>query len=488
MLPKDTGIQDKFEFVSIESLVPEDHLLRKIESSIDFSFIREKCKHLYCDNNGRPAIDPVVLYKIVFIGYLYGIRSERQLIREIEVNVAYRWFLGMGLTDKVIDHSTLSQNRRRRFNETDIARDIFDEIVLIALKHGLIKGETLFTDSTHLKANANKHKFTKEMVNENTRHYLDELEQAIDDDRKLHGKGSLKKKDKDKEQGQKEIKQSTTDPDSGYMVRDGKPEGFFYLDHRTVDLEYNFITDVYVSPGNVYDSLCYMERLSYQVDKFGFNVLQVALDAGYNTADICHGLVKKDIFGVIGYRRPSGTGNGFFKKEYVYDVKKDVYTCPSGCELQYSTTNRDGYRFYVSSPKVCITCPNLSKCTTSKTHKKIITRHVWEDDKEKIKANRLSPEGKELYSRRKETIERSFADAKELHGYRYARFRGIQKVTEQCLLTAACQNMKKIALIFDRKKQKQIKELKEILILLYQMIHKWKFTYQHRMQLSLSDF
>jgi len=458
MLPKDKGVQDKFEFVSIENLVPQEHLLRKIERAIDFSFIREKCSHLYCDNNGRPAIDPVVLYKMIFIGYLYGIRSERQLVRDVEVNVAYRWFLGMGLTDKVIDHSTLSQNRRRRFNASDIAQDIFDEIVLMCIRQNLIKGETLFSDSTHLKANANKHKFTREIVNQNTRQYLDELEQSINEDRASHGKKPLKESPKDEGPEQKEIKQSTTDPESGYMVRDGKPEGFFYLDHRTVDSEHNFITDVYVSPGNVYDSICYMERLEYQTNKFGFEVKRVALDAGYNTADICHGLVEKNIFGAIGYRRPPGNGKGFYKKDYLYNAEKDVYLCPRGSELTYRTTDRNGYRHYASNAKVCVSCPNLLSCTTSKNCRKVITRHVWEGDKEKVKANRLSPEGKELYKRRKETIERSFADAKELHGYRYARFRGLQKVTTQCLLTAACQNMKKLALIFYRKKQKGLNE------------------------------
>lgn len=134
MLPKDKGVQDKFEFVSIESLVPQDHLLRKIESAIDFSFIREKCSYLYCDNIGHPAIDPLLLYMMIFIGYLYGIRSERQLVRDVEVNVAYRCFWGMGLTDKVIDHSTLSQNRRRRFNDADIVRERFDEMVLMVSK------------------------------------------------------------------------------------------------------------------------------------------------------------------------------------------------------------------------------------------------------------------------------------------------------------------------------------------------------------------
>ena len=150
--------QSSLEFVSIDELVPKDHLLRKIEAKVDFSFIHNLVKDFYCDNNGRPALDPTLMFKLLFIGYLFGVRSERQLIREVQVNVAYRWFLGLGLTDKIPDASTLSQNRIRRFNDSDIYQQIFDEIVLQAMKKKLVGGTTLYTDSTHLKANANKNK------------------------------------------------------------------------------------------------------------------------------------------------------------------------------------------------------------------------------------------------------------------------------------------------------------------------------------------
>jgi transposase len=112
--------QQEMELVTIESLVPPDHLLRKIEAAIDLEFIRERVRHLYCEDNGRPALDPVVLFKLLFIGYLFGIRSERQLMREVQCNAAYRWYLRLKLTDKVPDASTLSQNRRRRFRDSDV--------------------------------------------------------------------------------------------------------------------------------------------------------------------------------------------------------------------------------------------------------------------------------------------------------------------------------------------------------------------------------
>jgi hypothetical protein len=122
-----------------------------------------------------------------------------------------------------------------------------------------------------------------------------------------------------------------------------------------------------------------------------------------------------------------------------------IYTFPNNQKLTYKTTNRNGYREYKSDSRKCENCPLLSQCTRSKNKVKVVTRHVWEDYKEKVRLNRLSKSGKMLYQFRKEKIERSFAGSKELHGLRYCRLRGLKKVSEQALLTAACQNMKKIA-------------------------------------------
>jgi transposase len=261
--------------VTLEELVPPDHLLRLIDRHIPFNFIRDATAHLYCADNGRPAVDPVQLFKMLFIGYLFGIRSERALVREIQVNVAYRWFLGLGLTDRVIGASTFSQNRRRRFSGSDIEQ-------------------------------------------------------------------------------------------------------------------------------------------------------------------------------TIGYRRPNHREGCFYKRDYVYDHVRDVYACPNGQLLPYRTTNRQGYREYASSPTQCAHCPTKGQCTQSANGVKVVIRHVWEDHKEAVDAHRLTETGRRLYKRRKETVERSFADAKELHGHRYARFRGLAKVRAQALLAGACQNMKKMARLLAR--------------------------------------
>lgn len=470
MLRKDVGRTGELEFVAIDSLVPLDHLLRQVDKAIEFTFIREKVAHLYCADNGRPALDPVVLFKMLFIGYLFGIRSERQLVREIQVNVAYRWFLGLTLQEKVPDASTLSQNRRRRFRESAIYQEIFDEIVLQAVRRRLVDGKTLFTDSTHLKANANQHKLRKRVVQKSSRAYLDELEQAIDEDRLDHGKPPLKPTLQ--EPVVKETKVSTTDPESGYMVRAGKPKGFFYLDHRTVDGKHNIITDSFVTPASVHDSIPYLSRLDRQRERFGFEVKEVGLDAGYHTAAICRGLEERKIYGVIGYRRPTHRQGYFRKRDYPYDKQHDHYLCPAGQVLSYATTNRSGYREYKSDPDLCQHCPLLEQCTQSANHVKVLTRHVWERNKERIDKHRLTQRGRAIYTRRKETVERSFADAKQLHGHRYAKMRGLTRVVEQCLLCAAAQNIKKIARLAGTKLQNHfVCAAKTLFLLLTASLH-----------------
>lgn len=449
MLKESGAHQHALEMVTLESLVPSDHLLRQIDAFIDFEFIRHKVKHLYCMDNGRPATDPVVLFKLLFIGYLYGIRSERQLVKEVQVNVAYRWFLGFSLTDKIPDASTLSQNRRRRFVGTPIYQEIFDHIVEQAQQAGMVTGRVLYTDSTHLKASANKNRFDVKEVEVEPQRYLEELDAAVDEDREAHDKRPLKPKDEAPKT--KSTKVSRTDKDAGYMVREGKPKGFFYLDHRTVDGAHGIITDTHATPGNVHDSRPYLERLDRQRMRFGFDVGAVGLDAGYSSAALCHGLEARDIYGVIGYRRPNHKPGYFYKREYVYDVEADVYICPAEQRIPYNTTNRIGYREYKSDPTVCKDCSLRMQCTRSKNHVKVLTRHVWQAAKERVDRHRKTHAGNKIYARRKETVERSFADGKELHGHRYARLRGLNKVQEQCLLSAACQNMKKIAMHRARK-------------------------------------
>lgn len=210
MLKKRAPHQTELKMVTLDSLVSSDHLLRKIDSVIDFGFIHDRVADLYCADNGHPALDPVLMFKALFIGYLFGVRSERQLVREIEVNIAYRWFLQVKLTDKIFNASTLSQNRRRRYHDARVAQDIVDEIVEQAIKHVLVDGTVLYADNTNLKADANKNKWAREVVAKSRATYWNELDLAIEEDRAAHAQKPLKAKER--QLVEKDTKISRTDP------------------------------------------------------------------------------------------------------------------------------------------------------------------------------------------------------------------------------------------------------------------------------------
>jgi transposase len=444
MLQKRQEKQQAMELVIIDQLVPQEHLLRKIDRSVDFSFIRKLCEPLYCMDNGRPAIEPEVLFRMLFVGYLYGIRSERRLEEEINYNIAYKWFCGLCITEKAPDATTLSVNRKRRFRDNEIPEQIFNEILRQAIEKKLVGGEILYTDSTHIKAKANKHKKQTVTVEQTPKAYMEELDAAIERDRQTLGKKPFEKKD-DEGPPTSSIQQSRNDPQSGQLHKEGKPDGFHYSEHRTVDSKNNVIVNVRITPANINDVDPVPEILDDIEKRFGKPPKYMGVDAGYHSAATCHQIVSWGIQPVVGYRRHTHKGEHYGKYRFGYDPVRNVYICPEKHELTWRTTNREGYREYWSDARDCRNCPRRSDCLRDNATRRLVTRHVWQDDLDKADAFTKTPNGKRIYAWRKETIERSFAEAKELHGLRYARMLGIRNMYEQSFLTAAVQNMKRIA-------------------------------------------
>ncbi|UQX52919.1 IS1182 family transposase [Cytobacillus pseudoceanisediminis] len=442
MLSKHNPIQrDQIEMVALDELVPADHLVRKIEAAINFSFIYDLVKDKYSEK-GRPSIDPVILIKLTFIQYTFGIRSMRQTIEELKTNMAYRWFLGYGFHDKVPHFSTFGKNYERRFKDTDLFEQIFYRILKTAAEKNLISAEHVFVDSTHVKASANKRKFEKKVVRKETRAYQERLQEEINQDREDHGKKPFPPDKFDKEE-YKEIKESTTDPESGYYVKDERTKQFAYSFHAAADRN-GFVLGAIVTPGNTHDSHI-LEPLVEQVIEKVSKPKAVAADAAYKTPAITSYLLKHDITPALPYTRPR-TKEGFFRKhEYVYDEHFDCYICPTGEILKYTTTTKEGYRQYKSDPRICAGCPFLSQCTQSQAHQKLIQRHVWEEHVEEADHLRHHQDVKPIYEKRKETIERVFADAKEKHGMRWTTLRGLKKMSMQAMLTFAAMNLKKMA-------------------------------------------
>jgi transposase len=211
----------------MEDLIPQDHLLRKIKEAIDFEFIYEEAESYY-SKIGRPSIDPVCLMKMLLIGYLYGVRSERRSEEEITLNIAYRWFCGFDLMDTIPDHSTFSQNRRRRFTDSTISREIFNRIVRECIETGIVPGETATSDGSFIPANVSwtsRVEITK-VVEKSTVDYLEALDEEL---KKTIGYVPPVPITEEKT----ELK-STTDPDCGY-IHQGLKKGLGYLAEMTVD-------------------------------------------------------------------------------------------------------------------------------------------------------------------------------------------------------------------------------------------------------------
>jgi transposase len=432
--------RNQMEVVALDQLVPNDHLVRKIEAAIDFDFIYPLVEEMYSLDNGRPSVDPVVLIKMVFVQYLFGIRSMRQTIKEIETNVAYRWFLGYGFSEKIPHFSTFGKNYVRRFKDADLFEQIFYRILKEAMDKGFVDPSIAFIDSTHVKASANKKKFDKKVVRVETRSYQAQLDDEINVDREEHGKNPFPPQEKKET---REIKQSTTDQESGYYVKDEREKSFAYSFHTACDAN-GFVLASHVTGVNVHDSRIFNRVLDKVMEKVK-KPDAVAADAGYKTPYIAKYLMDQEILPVLPYSRPRTKKGYFKKKEYAYDEHHDCYICPEGQVLHYRTTTREGYRQYASNPKQCQDCPFLSMCTQSQNHMKLIHRHVWEGYLEEADHLRHTPQNKEIYARRKETIERVFADAKEKHGMRWTTIRGLGKLSMQAMLTFAAMNLKKMA-------------------------------------------
>ncbi len=179
MMGKQSG-QIQMIILDIDSMIPEDHLLRQIKNCVNFDFIYEKAAPYY-SHVGRKSIDPVILIKMLLIGYLYGIKSERRLEEEVSLNLAYRWFCGIDLTQRMPNHSTFSQNRRRRFQDAGIFREIFNEIVLQCIQLGIVSGETGVADGSFLPSNVswNSRYEVVETMNRSTIKYMSELEEEL---------------------------------------------------------------------------------------------------------------------------------------------------------------------------------------------------------------------------------------------------------------------------------------------------------------------
>lgn len=441
MMNQRDSIQQKMIVTTLENLMPSDHFLRKLDDVIDFNFIYDIAKPLY-SNTGRPSIDPVVIVKMMLLGYLYGINSERKLAQEVQVNIAYRWFLGIDLDEPVPDHSTLSQLRRRKFKDSNIFEEIFTKIVFECIEKGFVDGKLLLTDSTHVRANARNDLAELVTVTITPSEYL----KRINEQAEKSGLCKRIKKLEDVAFGTKEVRKSLIDADAGFMKRAGKPIGFYYLSHQTCDSKNGIITDVHVTAGNVHDATVHSTRICSQIDTFNFKPEGICADAGYDSGEIYKDMLDRNIQTYIPKRiTPRLNPNIFSSDEFQYDKEHNELVCPNGERLPYSTFSaKKGCRRYRSRIKQCASCPLKEKCLPETKQYREIERTFHKSEiEEQLKAVSAAEYLKAMRLR-KIFAEGNFSHQKARHNLTRVNKLGIGNAKAHCLLSACALNLKRM--------------------------------------------
>jgi transposase len=429
--------------VDIDTLVPKDHLLRKIEKVMDYDWMYERLDPYYNHEVGRPGTDPVVLIKMVLIQHLYGIPSLRQTYQRIQDTLSYRWFLGYGLLEKIPHFATVSYAFCQRFPE-GLTEEIFEHILNKAVNNRMVDPSAIFIDGTHIKASANKKKYQKEQVKKAAKIYEEQLRQEVNAEREKLGKKPIEEADDDGTgSGTVERVVSTTDPDAGMFVKGEHERQMAYEAHTACDSK-GFVLAVEVTPGNVHDSVAWDAVYDKATERFE-EVKFVVMDAAYKTPWIAKKTLEDGRIPVVPYTNHHYKEGRFRPWEYTYDPVNDRFICPRGETLRHTTTDREGKRIYRSTPKKCINCPNRLSCGANEKGQKVLMTHIWQEYLDLLEQLRKTERGKELYAQRKETVERVFADAKEKHAMRYTHHRGLTRVTSWVRLKYAAMNLKKLA-------------------------------------------
>lgn len=447
-------MQLRYHMVTIEDLVPQNHFLRKVEAALDLSFVYEETAHLYSRRYGRPPIDPVVMVKYLLVGFLYGIPSERQIEERSADSNAFRWYLGIDLDERVPDHSTISQLRRRKPAFRKVFRRLFVEVVRQCVEKGLVSGRLAVTDSTHVKANASRNSEYLVEIQEEAGNYWELLdayeEEGLEEPARRTGKRRAKRTKqikKDKRRSHKRV--SRTDPEAGYMTRPGKPNGFYYLSHQTTDPDCGIITAVTVTPGDVHDSRPYLEQLAY-VHKNVVPLQAAAADSAYDLP-LAHRVLDElgiDFF-VVPQPAYDRTKAELKRDAFTYDEQQDVYRCPNGKQLRPKRLYRsDSGLFweYWADRRDCGNCPLRDKCLneTDRAGARKIQDSYFKPAVQRHFSRRWKPEYQQALKKRQVWCEGTFAAQKWAHNLTRVLRRGLEAAEDHCLLSATALNLKRM--------------------------------------------
>ena len=542
-----------FVQIDYEALIPSNHLLRRINKVLDLSFVKQLTKSFYSDTQGRPSIDPEVFFRICILGHIYGIKSDRQLCDEVAMNLAYRWFVGLTMSDEVPDHSSLTRVRDRL--GVGCFASVFEQIVEQCRDAGLVPGKRIITDASLVEANASARKLERREQPAQAIEGTDEKQQSpeavsqtvavkreqvgnyagkvdgdgssveasasaqklerreqptiaveIKDDKqqskeavsqtaavkrekvgnyagKVDGDGSsveasasaqkLERREqptmavevKDEKQQSREVVSPTAvvkrekvsnrthvskvDSDATLVNRQGYPRKLYHKVHYCADAASRVITDCHVTTGAYHETNVITQRIQYQQQRFGLPVEEVIADVGYSSGKNYKFFEEHQIRSYIPtakFRMKPGKQVAH-EGSFQYDPNKDIYTCQAGHALH--PKHAVGATKYYHIKKVhCNSCQWQDSCYLGRRHTGLY-RNEHKAAIERVRRRQSSPVFKQRMIERSWKIEGLFAEAKERHGLRRAKYRGSDKVQIQAYLTGTAQNLKRLAVSLD---------------------------------------
>lgn len=441
MMGRLNGQEQLFYRFCLDDHVPAGHLLRRIDAVLDLSFVHPLLTSHYSGID-RPSVDPELMLRMLLVGYLYGIRSERRLCDEVHLNLAYRWFCRLDLDGAVPDHSTFTKHRHGRFRDGDLFRALFEQVVERCLAAGLVAGDDTAVAASVVSADASPTRRRsgdaqpaewgdRDAASRPVREYLDTLEAAVPP-----------APDEPKPGEPKYL--SETDPQAAWSNKHSLGE-FAYATNYLIDSEGSVILDVEASPARfaaeVATTKVMVERTR---GRFGMALTRLAADKAYGSAPLLAWLLQRGIEPHIPVlERKDQTGGRLTRDAFAYDPVADVFVCPEGktlrCNMRMPARRCDVYR---ASARDCRRCGIKQRCTD--TRSRAVSRLWDEAARDQVRALAGTPAFKR--SRRlRQRIERLFAQLKHAMGLRRLRLRGLPGARDEFLLAATAQNLKLLA-------------------------------------------
>ncbi len=435
-----------FYSFSLEEAVPDDHLVREIAAVLDLAWVRAELAPYY-SSTGRPSIDPELMIRMLIIGYVFAIRSERALCRDVQVNFAYRWFCGLSIEDKVPDHSAFSRARNDRFRDSDIFRSVFERVVNACIRAGLVGGEGFAVDSSLIVADANKQRsipgseWSKELAAQAASRAVKEYLATLDD-AAFGAASSVTPKFV-----------SPSDPAAQWTGAMRGPAFFAYANNYLIDVKFGVIMDVEASrairQAEVGAAKTMIERTE---QRFDLKPERLAADTAYGSGANLNWLVNdKKIAPHIPVIDKSKREDGTFSRDdFTFDKARNLYTCPAGKTL--TTTGRlvnDGETLlYRASMRDCRSCPLNAQCCPKAPFRRL-QRSIYEEARDVARALAKT----EVFERSRhdrKRIEMLFAHLKRILRLGRLRLRGPCGAQFEFTLAAIAQNLRRLAKLVAR--------------------------------------